>query len=335
MRLKPVAYYPLLPDIDALPDQGAYASIKFDKAPLPSQRGKRDNRVDVALLRAFPDEQLKPRWDAKKAAYESNPNAFEDPGPEPVVYAYEIPVAEDGVDRLHQILNESNQDKNNLDLWEGFYELNDVMEDGEQTEPHIEYKKYRSYPNNITQEVNSSRFVALSLFDPDTASDSSRLKAHGRAAYLYPISKRQKLRADRSKVGRAPQPLHTDDKDPTADWHGTALRFVEPNIMTQYARLEQKAMRDDTFQAEFEKVSELVTAEAAKLYEADTAGDKQQADGEDEDADGDAVEDFRGVNGHVNGDDASEKHESRGRNGESDDDDDADADADADLMDER
>ena len=332
VRLKPVAYYPIVPDLEALPDQGAYASIKFDKAPLPSRRGKRDDRVDVALLRAFPDPQLKPRWDAKKAAYQSNPDAFEEPGPEPVVFTYEIPIAEDGVDRLHRILNESDQDKNNPDLWAGF---NDVPEDGEQTERHIEYTKIRSYPNNITQDVNSGRFFALSLFDPDTAPDTSRLKPNGRAAYIYPISKRKKLRADRSKVGRAPPPLHTDDKDPTADWHGTALRFVEPSIMTQYDRLNHKVFRDETYRAEFEKVSELVDVEAAKLDQADNAAEEQQGDGEDEPGDRDAVDESRAVNGHVNGDDAYEKRESRGRNGQSDDEDDADADADVDVMDER
>lgn len=263
-RLKPASYFNVLPDFDAFTDQGGYISIKFDKPPLPSRKGRRDDRADVALLRAFPDERSSAVWQAKKEAFEENPDKYEDPGPEPVVWAYEVPAFEGGTDRVRRILNDADPEKDNLVLWEGLYDPNDAEEGQEEAQPFITYNKVRSYPNSIQQDVNSSRFLALTLFNPDTAPPNSRLKSRGEAAYIYPIFQRMKVRADRGKLARTVQAANVDDKDPTADYGGTALRFKEPSLLIQQARLYEKFQRDDAFREDYERVSRLLAEEDAR-----------------------------------------------------------------------
>ena len=321
-RLKPVSHHPLLPDFDAVPDQGAYISVKFDKPPLPSRRGRRDDRVDVAMLRASVDPRRKSTWEAKKAAFLESPEKFEDPGPEPVIYAYEVPESEEGASRIRRILNDADPDKDDFALWEGFFNPEDVTEEtSEKAEPYISYAKIRSFPNNSIQEVNSSRFLALSLIDPDTAPPQSRLNANGPAAYFYPIKTRTKLRADRGKVGRMPQAANADDDDSAADRAGTALRFSEPSIATQYSRLDQKNERDpETFGEEFERINAIVQAEY---------GDKDQPDSQ-EHGELDDQPDVS-MNGHLNGvtreQPGAEYQASHATGRQADEDPDADADA--------
>jgi hypothetical protein len=58
-KLKPVGFFPLMPDLSGFPDPGGFVQFKFDKAPVSAIAGKRDKRMDVALLHpSAPEERI-------------------------------------------------------------------------------------------------------------------------------------------------------------------------------------------------------------------------------------------------------------------------------------
>ena len=130
-----------------------------------------------------------PGWTQRKTAFDQNPKLYEDPGDPPFLWSYCIPETHESAPRIRKILNNADPNKDDPSLWEG---LND--HDGDQ---RIAYRRIKTHPINKQEMVNSSRFMALSLFNPDTAPKNSRLEASGRAAYYYPVEQRLRMRADR------------------------------------------------------------------------------------------------------------------------------------------
>jgi len=256
-RLKPVDFYPILPDFDAYTDVGGYVSVKFDKPPLPALHGQRDDRVDVALLSKETNEALLPAWTARKAAFDQNPKLYEDPGEPPALWSYCVPELKDSASRIRKILNDADPDKDDPSLWEG---LND-----HDSEQRIAYQRIKTYPIYKQETVNSSRFMALSLFNPATAHGNSRLKPYGKAAYYYPVEQRLRMRADRGKLGRASQAINVDENTTDASFDVITLGITELSPNVAQSRLWGKKERDNkAFGGEYDKVAALVEAEDAR-----------------------------------------------------------------------
>ena len=187
-KLRPVEFYPLLPDLEGFPELGGYASIKFDKAPLPAtESGKRDERMDVGLLQATADQNVLPEWEARQKAYESNPDLYEHPGEMPMNLALHLPTDPSLTSRVKVAFNNSHPAKDANPTVEG------------NPEP-FEYRRHRLYNIAAGNHMgeNPYRSIALTLFDPSSPSLSqhSRLIEKGqKAAYYYPINQVMKLRA--------------------------------------------------------------------------------------------------------------------------------------------
>jgi RNA polymerase II-associated factor 1 len=73
-HLKLVNATPLLPDLDAFPDSGAYVTIKFLTNPIPGTGSKYDDRLSSSVFRPLdktPEEEA--AYEAAVAAYEQDP----------------------------------------------------------------------------------------------------------------------------------------------------------------------------------------------------------------------------------------------------------------------
>lgn len=322
-RLKPVDYYPLLPDFDAYTDVGGYVSIKFDKPPLPSQHGKRDDRVDVALLSKEVNEALLPAWQSSKDAFDQNPQRYEDPGEPPVLWSYCVPETPDSAARIRRILNDADPEKDNPALWEGLNEHD--------AEKRIGYRRTKTYPVNRQEMVNSSRFMALALFNPDTTPEKTRRKSRAKGAYYYPVEQRLRMRADRGKLGRAAQAVDENSND--ASFDVITLGVADQSASTMQARLWSKKERDRSFLPEYEKLTALVDEEQAK-FAAEEAAAEAEAEAEEAGDDEDVTMGESETRRETNGFGRHNHHDSDHAeiDADADPDVDADADADADAM---
>ena len=252
-RLKPLSYYPLVPDLDASTDTIGYLSIKFDKPPLPSQSGHRDDRVDVAMLNPVTNASVEASWQARVEAYEKNPGLYDDPGPQPFEWDFYIPKASGVASGVKRKFNDADPDKNDEELYDGLFDPTYLN-----PEPGIDYVKARSYGAVAQDVVNPSRYMAVSLFDPETAGPYTRLRGGGRAAYYYPINQRLRIKADRGKVGpKAKQ--ETVSEGAEADAIKVVVR--DPTAVEMATRAQARKELDPTFLDEFERLDRLAEEE--------------------------------------------------------------------------
>lgn len=204
-KLRPVDFFPLIPDLPAKTDSNSFISVKFDKPPLGAlHNGKRDNRIDVAILHPAKVAEVEREWKVRKEAHERNPDLYEDPGR--LAYDWDccVPRLEgskgnrDVVERIRRKLNVADPRRDDEELY-----LN--REKG-----RFEYERIRTFAEDSAPMTQGWRYLALSLFDPDSIPSSSgdekeiysRLKAtgQGKAAYYYEIGQRMRLKADRVKT---------------------------------------------------------------------------------------------------------------------------------------
>lgn len=207
-KLKPVSFFPLLPDPPAKTDSNSFISVKFDKPPLPAlPNGKRDNRIDVAILHPAKVAEVERDWRLRKEAHDRNPDMYPDPGRCPYDWDFCVPrLADPGsgradkdiVDRIRRKLNIADARRDDDALY-----LN-------RAKGRFEYERIRTFAEDSAPMTHGWRYLAVSLFDPDALPKTdgageplhSRLASTGQgaAAYYYEIGQRMRLKADRVKT---------------------------------------------------------------------------------------------------------------------------------------
>ncbi|KIV84803.1 hypothetical protein PV11_00560 [Exophiala sideris] len=255
-RLKPVEFYPIIPDLEAVTDmQGNWQALKFEKPPLPPYRGRRDDRIDVALLMAAQNTAEMSKYQAKKKAFEEHPELYEDPGAEPYSWSLNIPKQPDSASRYRKILNDANPNKDDPALYAPLLE---ESADGSQRLP---YERVRVFPSATQNPVDPHRVMAISLASGDKLSSHSRLRKQGSAAYYYPILDRVRVKADRNAVEKSRSQTAPEDGFGADLPDQLMIMFAEPAPPTQMLRNQFRGEYDDAFAGEW---SEIVrNAEAA------------------------------------------------------------------------
>lgn len=261
-KLKPMAFYPVLPDLSAGTDgHGKWNYIKFDKPPLPANKDRRDDRIDAAILTGFPNESLTKVWQPKKDAFDRDPEHYEDPGPEPYVWSLHVPKHTDSTARIRRLLNEADPQKDNQE-W-----LMELSEPGNEGEMRLPFSRARAYPNMKQLHVDSHKYMALVLHDATPNSQPARLRKQGSAAYYYPIMERDTLKSDRGKLGKSTRRGGDfgDNEDLTDNLPDEImLRTVEQNAEQTYARKAFLGQYDDSYKEEFARLGRELEAEAQR-----------------------------------------------------------------------
>lgn len=235
-RLRPLETFPLLPDLDAFADASGYATFKFDKAPLPAIGGRRDTRIDVGLLHpTAPSSRLIEAHAARQKAHERNAAVNPDPGEVPLDWDLCLPETSDAISKIKATLNTARSHKDDDTLY--------TEEDEDSKNKFFRFPRLRSYETaHQVLEQLTLRSVALSLFDPETATESSHLSEGSKAAYYYPISQKTKLRPERKPIaqGGFAMPRREEIPEDRADQIKLAVR--EPDAeeirLRQDSRLE-------------------------------------------------------------------------------------------------
>ncbi|KAK5056017.1 hypothetical protein LTR84_012568 [Exophiala bonariae] len=294
-RLKPVGFYPIIPDLEAGTDLGgSWYQLKFDKPPLATYRGRKDDRMDAALLGGTENQEKQAEWLIKKKAFDEQPDLYEDPGPEPYTWTLFVPKQHDSGARYHQIFDDSNPNKDDPTL------VNRLLEESADGTLRLPFERARIYPNNKQQPVVQDEAMAISIVDPDKLPSHSRFRKQGPAAYYYPIVERIRFKADRGNLGKAPpqsQPRQLDED--VADQ--VMVSFREANDSEKFRRAQFLGQFDPSFEVKYEELARANEAfdEAARLEAEAQEQDELQQSAQDvtmEEADEDEKADA-GTNG--------------------------------------
>jgi RNA polymerase II-associated factor 1 len=213
-QVKLLDEYPLLPDLDALPDSGAYMMFKFQAPPLKDADSQYDERLDVALLRpAGQSVEDSERYIAESAAHKADPTL---PVPLPWYhFEYFLPTDKakvQGIKRNFTTFDADNEDEIAFDIG--------ADADG-RPRKYFKFENLRLYETYNQQSNPNEPFsdvVAIALHDgePVKQVDANgnvikdekghqgpryRAEPLHKGAYIYPISQRTVIRPKRP--GRA------------------------------------------------------------------------------------------------------------------------------------
>ena len=275
-RLKPVEFYPIIPDLETGTDMASnWQALKFDKPPLPPiKNGRRDDRIDVGLLMASENRALMPDWRAKKEAYDSNPGGYLDPGPQPYTWSLSVPKQPDSTSRIRRLFDDSNPHRDDPAL------LEPLLEESADGSLRLPFERIRVYPTATQDPVDPRKVMALSLINPQTLPQHSRFHKQGQAAYYYPILERVKMKADQGKFSKSHNNrlgANSSQNDVDEDIPDQVMvSFREPLAKEKHSRSQFRGEFDNSFKEQWEEL----TREAQAEEEAEHAQDILEEQGE-------------------------------------------------------
>lgn len=184
--------YPLLPDLEAIPQHGSYMIMKFNSNPVVSS-DKYDTRLDTAIFRPSADPVKAAVFEQKKAEWTP-----ESGRPQPSLdydYDYYLPGDVDAVPGIKRKLDINDPENDDPELY------TDDLGDGQRA---FKYPRLRTYEttNQTGDEENSYNTIAIALHDPETAVGHvpGATKRLTKGAYFYPVSARIGIKPKR-KLG--------------------------------------------------------------------------------------------------------------------------------------
>ncbi|KAI5290583.1 hypothetical protein KEM54_001115 [Ascosphaera aggregata] len=246
-KARPVGLYPLVPDLTGFNDTPGYVQLKFEKAPVPTINGARDDRMDVAIVvPSNPDESVVQEYESRKALHESNPKAYPDPGPQvPLDYDVYLPDGEGLTERIKEALNVGNPYRDD--------EENYTHERDNGTKS-FKYNHLRTYSTSsvmFTVKDRQFRDLALVFFDPKEESKQNHSstiphRLTQKAAYYHPILTKSRIRPERARVlSQAGLSRSRGKVGIVADQLHLSLR--DPNDQEVARRVEHRAQIDSKF----------------------------------------------------------------------------------------
>ncbi|KAJ5569667.1 uncharacterized protein N7459_009097 [Penicillium hispanicum] len=234
-KLKPVGFFPVLPDLAGFPDPGGFVQFKFDKAPVPAAGSKRDKRIDVAILYpSAPEERICLDHASKQALHKANPDIYPDPGPVPWNYDLFLPENAETLKKVRASFDLNNPNRESEDLYSN---------EGPVGDKYHRYDRVRTYATSAQtlHTDQKQRDIAITLFKPNEGEEKQL------GAYYYPILGKTRLKPERvrniAQAGLAP--TATQQRDEMADQMHVTPR--EPNEAEAYKRALHRANVDPKF----------------------------------------------------------------------------------------
>ncbi|KAJ6172357.1 hypothetical protein N7470_001424 [Penicillium chermesinum] len=235
-KLKPVAFFPVLPDLSGFPDPGGYVQFKFDKAPVPGIGGKRDKRMDVSLLQPdAPEDRVCQEHAQKLALHKAHPADHADPGPIPWDYNLYLPEKPEHVKKIQASMDPQNANRQDESLY------THSTEDGAGFHRFDRVRTYATTSQTLDTE-NKQKDIAVTLYKPNEGDVKQQ------AAYYYPILSKTRLKPERSRTiaqaGLAPTASQAAKED-KIDQFQVFVR--DPDQDEEYKRALHRARIDPKF----------------------------------------------------------------------------------------
>ncbi|KAK5938950.1 hypothetical protein PMZ80_009142 [Knufia obscura] len=261
-NLKPLAFYPVLPDFEAATAIGSsWNLLRFDKPPLPAVRGHRDNRIDAGFLMTQEHPEKKAQWEAAKAAFDAEPTKYEDPGNQPMVWSLLLPRDQGSTPLIRKIFNSSDPEHADEGL---LARVGETSEKDEQLRIALDRARFYSNAQSQDKEVGRhTRQVVLTLKNQDSTSPAE--------AHYYPIGQANLLKSDRGKLGQQRRPAAEEVNLEETLVDQVLVLPRDANALEMYNRYFNRDDFDPAFKEEFSGIA----AEA----EAMQGGEAEPADG--------------------------------------------------------
>lgn len=227
--------YPVLPDLDALPQSGYYVVVKFISNPVGDTQ-QYDTRLDTAIL--LPKEDAEREAVFKQKEDEWNEQSGKPRPMREFDYDYYLPEEVDAVRGLKRKLDVNDPQNEDEELY------TDMNAAGAR---NFSFKRLRAY-ETYTQVGDADNFynnsIAMALHDPDTEVGAAEGTNHrlNKGAYFYPVIQRTAIRPKR-KVGMA-----FDDAEGRVD--GLEVRIREMDDEEKANQQSVKASFDPSLQVE-------------------------------------------------------------------------------------
>ncbi len=187
-NLRLAAAYPLLPDLGAFPDSGAYVTVKFSNNPVVAGSGVYDTRLLSGVFKPVEEsEEERLLFDAATKAHERDPRR--NPKPQRrVQYEFFLPDSKDAAEEFRRVFSEDGA--SNEDDADEKFNFNRVR-----TYESIEEKEL-SHATKYAEEV----LLAFAENAAEAAPDlGGRVAGGPRAALYYPVMQRTVVRSQRQK----------------------------------------------------------------------------------------------------------------------------------------
>ncbi|KAE8372418.1 Paf1-domain-containing protein [Aspergillus bertholletiae] len=192
-KLKPVGFYPLLPDLQGFPDPGGFVQFKFDKAPIQDVSNKRDRRMDTGiLLPSAPEERVCEEHATKVTLHKTNPKLYPDPGPVPWDYDLFLPEKKDSIKKVLASLQMYNPNRDNEELY---------THEGSDNLKFHRFDRMRTFATSAQTlgGDHKQKDIAVTLFNPSEAKEDY-MSSKQKAAYYYPILGKTRLKPERART---------------------------------------------------------------------------------------------------------------------------------------
>lgn len=180
--------YPLLPDLDAFPDSGAYVTVKFTHNPVPPS-STYDTRLPSGIFKPIErTEEEEAAYEAAMAAHERDPERF--PRPDNKMN-YEFYLAADAAAaaQFRRRFDVDDPEKDSRDLYP-------KRQNGESADC-FPFRRVRAYETakevELDHESKYSEELILAFNEGDRNGEGER------GLYYYPVMQRSTVRAQRSK----------------------------------------------------------------------------------------------------------------------------------------
>jgi RNA polymerase II-associated factor 1 len=187
-NVKLVDAYPLLPDLDAFPDSGAYVTVKFTHNPVPSS-STYDTRLLSGIFKPIErTEEEEAAYEAAIAAHERDPDRF--PRPDNKMN-YEFYLAADAAaaGQFRRRFDVDDPEKDSRELYP-------KRANGESADC-FPFRRVRAYETSKEVELDHVSKYSEELIL--AFNEGGRNGEGERGLYYYPVMQRSTVRAQRSK----------------------------------------------------------------------------------------------------------------------------------------
>lgn len=250
--LKPVEFYPIIPDLEAVTAIGpSWNLLRFDKPPLPAVKGRRDDRIDAAFLMTQEHPERKREWDEAMKLYEADPTHIEHPGNPPAVWSLLLPRDPAATAPIKSIFNSSDPSHEDQSL------LARTGEAGSDGQLRIPLERARFYSNTQSQDKPMGRHTRQVVVAIDKSTGIP-------VAHYYPIGQVNRLKSDRGKLGQSQKGPAAQDIDLEATLPDQVMVLPrDPNNQELANRYMTRDEYDPAFAERYQEIYDAANVEQA------------------------------------------------------------------------
>ncbi|KAI9049452.1 hypothetical protein LZ554_006484 [Drepanopeziza brunnea f. sp. 'monogermtubi'] len=230
-NVKLLASYPLLPDLETIPDAGGYATVKFMSNPVPPGNTY-DTRLDTSILEPIaPSEMVQIARAQAKEDYERDPENFPPPDTS-LNYNFYMPEAASDAIMFKRKFDSLDPEKDSDDLY---------TQRSTEGRPMFRFKHVRLYESSQVSGDMTTKYdeeVVIAIHDGTDG-------LHDKAAYYYPIVQKISIKPQRNKNIQSRKMQYTpgaSKEEPEGHVDYLGLFIEDPDEETRRIRDQYKTM---------------------------------------------------------------------------------------------